>query len=179
MNELKEIAKSYDKVYLIANNPYINHKIFNIITDNDLVICFNHDQNRNILTKKNIKNKILVMRYWQRRNTWHGYNISHNNTYIKTYFLFGTWNNYNFLNYRDRKCFINYDKIEYPEFHTPTTGFYIWYNLKDILERNKIICIGYTYKEGTPPEQALKEGWFGHLVLYEKFIMEKCKTINI
>jgi hypothetical protein len=136
------------KIYLIANNDKIDTEIFDVINEDDLVVCFNLSLFREKF--KNHKNKILLIRS-QHDYTWFGYKNTYNNEYLQTYFLTGYIND-DFRNFRDNKVYVTdrilvtlLKMIDYPVNKVFTTGFFTYHFLKQIYE-NEIILMGYTFE---------------------------------
>lgn len=165
------IPKPESKIYLIANNDKIDTEIFDVINQDDLVVCFNLSLFREKF--KNHKNKIILIRS-HHDYTWLGYKDTYNNEYLQTYFLTGYIND-NFNKFSDTKQYVNdsifislLKEVQYPHEKVFTTGFFTYHFLKQIY-KNEIILMGYTFEN--PIHTGY--GWAGHDTIWEKKYTEK------
>ena len=170
MEHFINLCKKYKKIYLIANNKNLDVKIFDRIDKSDLIISFN----LNIWDKYLVNSdNILVMRNNSNENldNWFGYSNNNNNKYILTIFLGGSSKYKQYTDYTGKKILINKPDIEvYPKNKSPTTGFYIYYILKENLKDNEIFLLGFT----------LENMYKKHDCVFEKkYIVNNANILNL
>jgi hypothetical protein len=149
MEDLVKLANTYESVYLIANNPFLNRNKFKKIQNNSLIISFNHDYYKSYFKKFD---RVLIIRYTPfKKLNYHGLDMFYKiSSYKKTYFLGGKSDNPVYKMFKGKKSHITIKKIEYPLNKTPTTGFYIYYMLNKYINSNvKLYCFGYTFKKNS------------------------------